>query len=428
MQAFNESSRRSLVVFTGYLGLAAAAVLFALLTVNRRGEDELRNGFTHQAYDVVTFWQTHGYFASAGIAAFPIAAGPNAQFGFYTSLSGGWYVPALIVENIAQVIEGRYDWRLVARAHLTMGAVTAALLALLCYRLASRFGISALHAFCLGACVLAVHFTFPDVQFFYWVVSQVEVVMPFYVMFLLLYDGVIVHERLRRIVQALVVFGMVYVDHTTAIPFLASFFAVHFVLERGALHWREWLAWIAAPAAAAILLFALQLLILHVRYPSVPRIGSSFMFRSGLDGDTRYYRTHMDILYGRDLARANYTHNLPQLFRWPALFIAGLTSLMAMLFLYVHDRLSRSAFVVLVTLTGCYVLFAAVFSQGTVIHPMYYDYVIATPMMLALFGLLPAAGEALTKNKGVFVLLSLFAAAWYAMVNLRDYVLWFPRV
>jgi hypothetical protein len=43
-----------------------------------------------------------------------------------------------------------------------------------------------------------------------------------------------------------------------------------------------------------------------------------------------------------------------------------------------------------------------------------------------MLGLVPAAAEALTGNSGVFTVLTLFAAVWYSMVQLRDYALRYP--
>jgi len=250
--------------------------------------------------------------------------------------------------------------------------------------------------------------------------------MPFFIAFLLIQDGCIDGSRRRRIAQAIVVFGMVYISSVTAVPFLGSFFVVCLVLQRGRLAWREWLSGIVAPAAAALIVFSLQLAVVHVRYPSIPLIGSSFLFRSGLDGDTTYYRDHFDIISGRDRVRSVFPNSRAPLFRWPALFVAGVVSMAALLIFFVRRRLPASAFISLVTLTGAYALFGAVFSQATVIHPYYFDYLLVTPIILAVFGYLPAVAESLTSNRGVFVLLSMFASVWYVMVQLRDYALRYP--
>lgn len=420
-------------VVIGYLAIAAVCLSGVLLTVNGRTADELQhNLFAQRTHWAVTFWQTHGYFASGGMIALPAATAGrdlgNAPFFFYRSSTGAWCLPALIVENLARAAEGTYDWLLIARLNLLIPALSAVLLALLCYRVVLRLGLAPLHAFCLGAAVLALHFTFPDALSFFWELSLQALAMPFFLAFLLLQDGCIESPRLRRVVQGVVVFGMVYSALVTSLLFLASFFVVCLVLQRGKLAWREWLTTIVAPAAGALLVFSLQLAIVHVRYPSIPLVGSSAMSRSGLDGDTKYYRDHQDIISGRDRARALFPLSRAPLFCWPALFAAGVVSMIVLLVFFVRERLPASGFIPLATLTGGYVLLAALFSQATAIHPYYFDYLLVTPIILAVFGYLPAVAESLTGNRGVFVLVTLFAAVWYVMVQLRDYALRYPLV
>ena len=121
------------------------------------------------------------YFASAGIIALPAALADrkiSTPYFFYRSSTGARLLPALVVENLAGVIEGGYDWRLLGGVYMLIAGVTAALLALLAYRLAFRLGAPPLYAFCLGAGVLAVHFTFPDVLASYWELSAQGLAMP----------------------------------------------------------------------------------------------------------------------------------------------------------------------------------------------------------------------------------------------------------
>ena|ERR1051326_5823957 len=83
-------------VFAVYCAAAAFALLFVLLTVARRSAADLQAElFPQRAHWVVTFWQTHGYFASGGLIALPpVTAGRNlgnAPFYFYRSSTGAWF-------------------------------------------------------------------------------------------------------------------------------------------------------------------------------------------------------------------------------------------------------------------------------------------------------------------------------------------------
>ena len=78
------------------------------------------------------------------------------------------------------------------------------------------------------------------------------------------------------------------------------------------------------------------------------------------------------------------------------------------------------------TLLGTYLLHAAVFSQLVVLHPYLFDVVLMTPMILALFVMLPALVELRTGATGLIILIVLFAAAWTSLFQLRLYALAYP--
>jgi hypothetical protein len=80
----------------------------------------------------------------------------------------------------------------------------------------------------------------------------------------------------------------------------------------------------------------------------------------------------------------------------------------------------------LVALIGSWLLYAAVFSQAVALHPYLFDVMLATPLILALFAIVPALVESQTNQTGAIVLLVLFAATWLSMFQLRIYALCYP--
>jgi hypothetical protein len=80
----------------------------------------------------------------------------------------------------------------------------------------------------------------------------------------------------------------------------------------------------------------------------------------------------------------------------------------------------------LFSLFGTYLIYAAVFSQHVAMHPYLFDTMLATPLIVALFVVVPALAEAATEQRSVFVLIAAIAATWTAMVNLRLYALSYP--
>ena len=66
------------------------------------------------------------------------------------------------------------------------------------------------------------------------------------------------------------------------------------------------------------------------------------------------------------------------------------------------------------------------FSQALVIHPYLYDILIATPLIFALFGFAPAIADRWARSRSAIAIVTLLAAIWCAMVQMRHYALWYP--
>jgi hypothetical protein len=175
-------------------------------------------------------------------------------------------------------------------------------------------------------------------------------------------------------------------------------------------------------------LFGIQLL--GARYEAkrtgATLYGSSFQYRSGFDGDAMFYGNHLDIAFGRDVVRAGLPSNLQFLYRWKWLFILGAVSVLATLAAYLLGLAPRIAVVALFALLGSYLLYAAVFSQAVMLHPWLFDVVVATPLILALFAIVPALVESRTGRTGTIVLMAIFGATWLSMFQLRLYALTYP--
>jgi hypothetical protein len=114
------------------------------------------------------------------------------------------------------------------------------------------------------------------------------------------------------------------------------------------------------------------------------------------------------------------------LFRWEWLFFAGIAALLVTLAAYVRGRAPRVAAVTLLTLLGTYILHAAVFSQTVALHPYLFDVVLATPLIVALFAIVPALVEVRSGRTGLIIVLLLLAACWQSMFQLRIYALCYP--
>lgn len=405
---------RTLPLLALFLATGLLAYAYAAFTVHRRPLSHLQaNIGTHRVSLEMRHWLDDGYFASYGL----LVPTPDPHV-VYRWSSGVYKVSGFLAEKLWIGITGNYSWPLLAMHNEAIALLISALLGLVAFRFAMRIGVEPLHALALAVGTQMVQFTFPESLSLYWeMISQAFWLLPA-LAFLLLEETPFRKPRL----QAVMLFAMTYIDFMYTIAFLAAYLATVLLLraERPPLR-LLFVAW-----AAAMALYTTQLL--FARYdPEVKLVGSRFMYRTGLDGDAMFYGTHLDIAFGRNLIRTGRPGHPQYLFHWPTLFFGGAIAALLTLIAYARARAPRVALLSLSTLLGGYALFAAVFSQLVALHPYLFDIVLAPPLILALFAILPALGETYTRNRGVVVLVAFLAAAWLSFFQLRVYALCYPQ-
>jgi hypothetical protein len=416
---------RTLPLFLLFLAVGAVVLSFAYLTVHHRSPQELsQNSMAQRSHFSIDYWLQHGYFRSGGLA---VRTGGTSPLYYHRSSTGGRFITGFIVEKIYFALTGHTSWRLLALHNQVVSLLTATLLGLLGFRLAVRTGATPPHAFVLALCVQAVHFTFPDNLSLYWGTTGREWFLLFAAAFLLLDErGQEQRTRTLDVLQAVAAFFLVYMEYLAGIAFIVAYIVATLILgsERATL--KRMAMTCVLPLVLALGVFGSQLAYVHLQYPKVPKEGSGFLTRTGMDGDARYYGDHLDIAYGRNVARQNFPHNRPFLFRWPWLFYAGATALVITLIAAMRGRVPRVAVVALISLLGAHFLYAALFSQAVVIHPYLFDVLLFTPLALALFAVVPALAETSTDHRGIAVLAVFFLAVWVSMVQLRRFAMQYP--
>jgi hypothetical protein len=420
-----KDSARTLPLFFLFIVIGAAVLTFTYSTVHHRTSAAmaLNPGVARTNYSV-NYWVDHGYFHSGGLLFRPGPAPPG--YTIYLSSTGGHLLGGFLAEKIYKAATGHTSVRLLALQNEVVTLVLAALLGLLSFRLARRMGSLPIHAFVLAASVEVVHFTFPDNLALFWELSGRQPFLIFAIIFLLIEERY-EDERTwaRTLAQSIVAFLLMYMEFAAGLAFLSSFVAVSTILRADRAHFKPLLAITILPVFLALGLLGVQRRWVSTHYPEAPTYGGSFLFRTGLDGSTQYYGSHLDIANRRDIARKNFP-NEKYLFRWKWLFLAGTAALLTVLLVAARGRVPFVALLSLLSLLGSYLIYAALFSQAFVIHPYLYDILLYTPLMLALFVITPAFFESATQHRGVFVVVVFFLAAWVSMVQLRDYAMWYP--
>ncbi|HEX2122634.1 MAG TPA: hypothetical protein VHL59_13425 [Thermoanaerobaculia bacterium] len=416
----------TLTVTSLLIVIGAALLLFTFRTIHRREATVLaKNPSAARTNFSVRYWMDHGYVSSGGLLVHQSGTPPG--YHFYLSSTGGNLVTAFLAEKLYSAATGRYSLRLIALQNQLVTLFTAVALGLLAFRLARRGGASPLHAFVFGASLLAVHFTFPDNLGTYWEMNGRPWFLFFAAVFLLLEErSVDGRTRVLTIAQAVCAFFLTWMEYVAGTAFLATYVVATAALASRRVSIRRLLGVVIVPAVLALSLFAGQRAWVRAMHPEAPTSGSTFLFRTGLDGATTYYVDHLDIAYRRDLARLNFPTNSQHLFRWKWMFFAGTAALLIAVAAATRGRVPPMAAVSLLSLLGAYLLYAAVFSQAIVIHPYIFDVLLFTPLALALFVVVPAFFEAMAEQRGVIVVAVFLLAVWLSFVHMRKYAMWYP--
>ena len=93
---------------------------------------------------------------------------------------------------------------------------------------------------------------------------------------------------------------------------------------------------------------------------------SSFLFRSGLDGDLRYYATHIDLLHSK-------FRKMNRSYQW-YLYMAFAISCLFLFFKdYLLNKLTNEEKILFIIPLGLFFPYFIIFPQSTIIHPYYTD-------------------------------------------------------
>jgi hypothetical protein len=182
--------------------------------------------------------------------------------------------------------------------------------------------------------VEVVHFTFPENLALYWEMTAQTQWLVAALLFLLIEERAVEAARgawtSRRWCWSS---RWSVLQYLYALMFLVAYVLVVFLLRGERPSLRRLSLTIVAPAALAIGIFGVQLVLAKVD-PDVQLRGSRFLYRTGLDGDRELYGDHLDIAFGRDFIRAQRPGNREYFFRWPILFVSGVLAMIAALVAY----------------------------------------------------------------------------------------------
>jgi hypothetical protein len=232
------------------------------------------------------------------------------------------------------------------------------------------------------------------------------------------------HPKSARFACAISVFLMVLADPPHAACTLLAFLFVTAILTPGKMSLRL-CAQTLAPALAGAALIGAQFLAARWNHPDAAWVGSSLLFRTGLDGDTTYFdsafRGYQRLVMGPVIPGGKRDAGNGRVF-WPLMLAAGpLTALAA-----IWWRRMRPCLVPLATACGGFILFAAIFPNAFAIHPYAYGVLLLIAGVPALFGPVLGGLDSLGGTPRVVSLLAAAVALVIVFAQLRDFARGFP--
>tara|TARA_B100000674_G_C37799282_1_gene895629 strand:- start:325 stop:1044 length:720 start_codon:yes stop_codon:yes gene_type:complete len=222
------------------------------------------------------------------------------------------------------------------------------------------------------------------------------------------------------------VFFIVHTALFIGVLFLLFFGILYYFLNMKFLNTKNIIMLIVLPSLIALLIFLSQLLLVKINY-NPEFLGSSFMFRTGLDGDLTYYNSYMNLIFHR-------IRDGSFLYQWYEFMIFSFICFIVFFSLNIYfnyfkldfTNIDKISIFVLFLSMGAYFPYALIFTQSTVIHAKVFDPYLIIPLILVSFFNCPGILERESNFKGFMSLIFFCLGIFFALINLRLYSTQYP--
>lgn len=375
------------------------------------------------SYAPINAWLKDGFFHDLGLSfQFPTTSASGSQT-VHSHSEPGYILPLFLMEKGVTWVKGEQSVWLHRFYPMLIVFLGALFLSLFSREVLLRHGMGPRQTICLASCVGLLYQSFP--YNLAHTRDLVANVVTNSLTCLLLY----LEERSRAKsahdfkfqasvdrLRWLIMFWIGYTDFVLGFILILSFIVLGFAgfsEEDKPLSVFKKYAW---PYFISVAIWHLQLFLGQSRFPMAV-YGSSFLFRTGLDGSKALYLSHGDIFSSP--------------YRWHTWVGTAGFSILAYLAVILGRVFSKSGkswdidLRYLFILTGTALILFTAFSQAAFIHPYNYDIYFYMPACLVLGLYLPVLLEKLTAHSNLFVLgtfLFTWAQVW---VNMRSYVAYY---
>ncbi|MBI4776149.1 MAG: hypothetical protein HY788_18555 [Deltaproteobacteria bacterium] len=363
--------------FLFFLLFGMVIYVFLFLSVHNRDVGKLE--FRQKYNDTIKVWIEHGYFKHGGLA-FCRPVDENQRQKIWRSSSMGFLQAAHLLERISYAWNGGFSQRLMCFHNQAIVWISSALLGFLAFTMVLQYDGRLVSALLLGVSCQSVYQTFPYNLRYYWEIYPSAVICIFAIGYLILVERSLRQETpsgFHHVLRVVIVFGMFYTEPFTAFFFLVTYYLIAIVMHPSVIKGQRHILTIIIPGLAGILLYLGQLYYVKLTYPEVELVGSGWLFRTGLDGSTKYVGDHFGLLFDKRRFLVSGIGN------WKYFFMSGLMSM------------------------------------GYLVH-------LVIPFILSLLAFLPSYLERITKQTGIFVVVATLVAFCYSIVQLRAYAIAYP--
>ena len=422
--------------------------------------------FQNRWNDLIDHWREDGYFNNAGLWYLNIDRpfqgwtkqkdihdsgwissknfNPEAEY-YYRSNPVIMILPLAAMQRAKTMVLGGDASRRVFVLH-NQGAVLIAgvLLGMIGTIMCRRMGLSLLHAMVLGVCAQIVFQTHPlNLASFFRLYFQHAMNVPIclFVLSLVLDDG----KKPWQWIRALSVFLITLSEPATAMLFIAGYavlnvlvtgrlFKVHPAgLEESTLKSQRALSTVFLPCTVAFGLIITQYAYASLFIPNIELVGSKSIFRTGLDGNTKWHGQLYGAFNGMLFKNYLYGPGRSNIGGSPAFWIPGFAAIFTTLLAAAWSRKEgedqtavRDTAYYTALLSLVFFPMAIVFNNAMAIHPFIYPLMILPPICLAMFAFVPALVAKSARYRWPIVGITAMIAFAVTMSNLRYFAVTFP--
>ncbi len=369
---------------------------------------------------------------------------PEAQY-YYRSNPASAIVPLAIMQRAKIALLGGKSSRRVTVLHNQLTTMFAGcLLGMIGTILARRSGLSILHALALGVCAQIIFQTHPiNIASFFRLYFQHSMNIPIclFILSLLLDDG----NKGWRWIRAASVFLFTLADPSTALIVIAGYLVINLLVDLGTtskddspaspslFRSQRCLSTILAPCAAGILAIFVQFGFASMTIENFTAVGSKAVFRTGLDGNTRWH-DHLYMAF-QPMIFENYLYGpgKSNIGGSPVFWLSGFAAIAGTVLAAAWSRprgedqgAVRSMAYCTAILSCPFLLMSVMFNNAMVIHAFIYPLMILPAMCLAMFAFVPSLVANSARWHWPIVVLSTGIAFAVTMSNLRYFAVTFP--